>query len=216
MNEFNGFIFDMDGVVVDNHKFHFQAWMEFSRKYNFTLNEEIYRTKFNGKTNLDLFRMIFGNISSEKLNEYSLEKESNYQALYKDQMKPHTGLINFLQKLQGQKKKIALGTSAPTTNVNFTLDHLELRSYFDVIVDGSQVTRGKPDPEVYSLCCQKLNLPPQECIVFEDAVLGIEAGKNAGCRVIGVSTSHTKEELSPFVSEIIKDFHNMDIQLLNS
>ncbi|MDF3820884.1 HAD family phosphatase [Leptospira sp. 96542] len=200
------YIFDMDGVVVNNHKYHFQAWIEFSKKYKFALDETIYRNQFNGKTNADLFRMIFGSIANEKILEYSLEKENTYQRLYESEIKPHTGLIDFLSFLKSQQFKIALGTSAPTTNVNFTLDKLGLRQYFDAIVDGSQVTKGKPDPEVYSLCCQKIGVSPNQCLVFEDSLAGLESGKNAGCSVVGVATSHTKEELSGHAHQIIYDF----------
>ncbi len=205
-----GIIFDMDGVVVDNHKFHFRAWMEFAKKYNFLLNEDIYRKEFNGKTNADLFVMIFGPLNEEQIKEYSHEKETNYQNLYKSFIKAHDGLIPFLEFLKSEKIKIAIGTSAPKSNVDFTLDTLNLRSYFDVIVDGSEVKKGKPDPEVYLKCSSLLGLPPENCLVFEDSIAGLISGKNAGCKIVGVSTSHSAMELKPTVDQIIKDF--TDIQ----
>lgn len=201
-----GFIFDMDGVVVDNHKFHFKAWMEFSKKYNFPLNPQIYRDTYNGKTNADLFRMIFGEISLEQIQNYGAEKENLYQTLYKQEMKPHLGIIEFFQYLKSNQVKLALGTSAPTMNVNFTLDNLNLRSYFDVIIDGSMVTLGKPHPEVYELCAKGLGLNPKDCIVFEDSIAGLQSGKVAGCSIVGVATSHTVEELNTHVDQIISDF----------
>ncbi|PJZ46814.1 HAD family hydrolase [Leptospira brenneri] len=203
-----GFIFDMDGVVVDNHSFHFKAWMEFSKKYNFPLNSEIYRDTFNGKTNSDLFRMIFGDISDKECKLYGDEKESWYQSLYQKEMKPHTGLVDYLKHLKEQKVKIALGTSAPTMNVNFTLDNLSLRHFFDVIIDGSQVSQGKPHPQVYQLCAKELGLDPKDCVVFEDSLAGLESGKSAGCSIIGVATSHTESELKSHVEQIIYDFTN--------
>lgn len=204
-----GFIFDMDGVIVDNHIFHFQAWMEFAKKYNFNLDETKYRNEFNGKTNADLFRMIFGDLSEKQILEYSIEKESNYQSLYKSKIKPHEGVVSFLNYLENRGLKIALGTSAPKSNVDFTLDTLALRQYFEVIVDGSEVKRGKPNKEVYSKCCDALELPPNECIVFEDSIAGLQSGKSAGCQVIGVATSHTEAELLFETKRIIKDFTNL-------
>lgn len=201
-----GAIFDMDGVVVDNHKYHFVAWMKFSEKYNFPLNEEIYRDKFNGKTNADLFKMIFGEISSEKAQELALEKEGMYQRLYFESMKAHTGLIDFLDWLKANKIKIALGTSAPTMNVDFTLDSLKLRHYFEIIVDGPQVSKGKPDPQVYTLCCNRLGLDPSKCVVFEDSLAGLDSGNAAGCKTVGVATSHDAFELKPKTDFIIHDF----------
>jgi beta-phosphoglucomutase len=201
-----GAIFDMDGVVVDNHEFHFKAWLAFSEKYKFPLNQEIYRDKFNGKTNSDLFEMIFGKISSTEKEKYAQEKESLYQRLYGPHMRAHTGLITFLELLKKYKIKIALGTSAPTGNVDFILDTLNLRQYFEVIVDGPQVERGKPDPQVYQLCSLRLGLSPKECVVFEDSLAGLESGKMAGCSIIGVATSHKAYELKPMTDLIIHDF----------
>lgn len=206
MEQIEGIIFDMDGVIVDNHRFHFRAWMEFASKYKFELNDEIYRNDFNGKTNADLFRMIFGKITEEEILAYSLEKEVNYQKLYASEIKPHTGLVEFLKDLKSKNYRIALGTSAPTTNVDFTMNALRIRNYFDVIIDGSQVSKGKPDPEVYLKCAKSLGLHPNHCVVFEDSLAGLLSGKNAGCSIIGVATSHTREELLPTVQNIINDF----------
>lgn len=206
MKNIKGFIFDMDGVVVDNHSYHFKAWMEFASKYKFELNEKIYRDTFNGKTNSDLFKMIFGDISLEQINNYSQEKESNYKKLYEKDMRPLKGLLDFLEFLKFNRFKVALGTSAPTSNVDFTLDKLFLRKYFPVIVDGPQVTHGKPDPEVYTRCATLLELDPKNCVVFEDSLAGLEAGKKAGCQIVGVATSHEAFELKPRTDYIIHDF----------
>lgn len=204
--QIKGVIFDMDGVVVDNHSYHFQAWMEFSQKYRFELNAEIYREKFNGKTNADLFRMIFSNPSDAQMQEYAKEKEGLYQQLYFKDMVPHTGLLDFLEYLQKQRIKIALGTSAPPKNVDFVLDNLKLRQYFEVIVDGTQVEKGKPDPQVYQLCAMKLGFKTQECVVFEDSLAGLESGERAGCMIVAVSTSHQAHELKVKTLNIIHEF----------
>jgi beta-phosphoglucomutase family hydrolase len=206
MKKVKGAIFDMDGVVVDNHRYHFAAWMTFAQRHGFELNADIYREKYNGKTNADLFRMIFGDISETKERDLADEKEGLYQSLYRENMRPHTGLVEFLEYLQKERIKIALGTSAPTMNVDFTLDTLKLRAYFPVIVDGPQVQRGKPDPQVYQLCAARLGLEPRDCVVFEDSLAGLESGLRAGCHVIGVATSHQPYELETKTSKIIFDF----------
>ncbi|HXH74826.1 MAG TPA: HAD family phosphatase [Bacteriovoracaceae bacterium] len=206
MSNIKGAIFDMDGVVVDNHRYHFAAWMSFSERHKFKLNADIYREQFNGKTNSDLFRLIFGEISDEQVRKYAEEKEGFYRSLYREHMKAHTGLIEFLDYLEKNKIKIALGTSAPVENVDFTLDTLNLRKYFPVIVDGSQVDKGKPDPQVYLLCAYKLGLEPKECVVFEDSMAGLESGARAGCTIVGIATSHKAFELIPQTDKIIHDF----------
>jgi beta-phosphoglucomutase len=207
MSKFKGVIFDMDGVIVDNHHYHFCAWVEFSKRYHFELNEEIYRDKFNGKTNKDLFKMVFGeDITENAIQKYAEEKEGLYHDLYREHMKAHTGLLDFLEYLRAHQIRMALGTSAPTMNVDFILDHLKLRQYFATIVDGSQVDKGKPDPQVYQLCVNKLGLEPKECVVFEDSLAGLESGERAGCTIIAVATSHKASELKPKTDNIIHDF----------
>ncbi len=201
-----GIIFDMDGVVVDNHQYHFKAWMAFSEKYKFELSSQIYRDKFNGKTNADLFKMIFGDITAVQAKSYADEKEGMYKKLYAEHMKAHTGLLDFLDYLKKQRIKIALGTSAPTENVDFTLDTLRLRHYFEVIVDGPQVSKGKPDPQVYQLCAMKMGLETNTCVVFEDSLAGLESGERAGCKIVGVATSHEAYELKVKTDLIIHDF----------
>lgn len=204
--KFKAAIFDMDGVVVANHAYHFQAWMEFAKNHQFELNEQIYREKFNGKTNADLFRMIFQNPSQEEMDRLAAEKEGLYQELYLPHMKAHTGLIDFLDWLKVNRIKIALGTSAPTGNVDFVLDKLKLRQYFEVIVDGTQVSFGKPDPQVYQLCAAKLGVEPKHGVVFEDSLAGLESGERAGCTIIAVATSHQAHELEVKTANIIHDF----------
>lgn len=204
--KFKGVIFDMDGVVVDNHQYHFKAWMDFATKYKFKLNDQIYRDQFNGKTNADLFKMIFGDISPEEVKRYADEKEGQYQQIYLPHMLPHKGLVEFLDFLIQSKIKIALGTSAPPQNVDFVLDRLNLRKYFQIIVDGTQVERGKPDPQVYQLCAMKLGLESRDCVVIEDSLAGLESGKRAGSSLVGVATSHTPLELKTMTEAIIFDF----------
>ncbi len=206
MSNLKGFIFDMDGVVVDNHQYHFKAWMDFAAKYKFPLNEEIYREKFNGKTNADLFKMIFGDVSESQIQAYAEEKESHYKKIYEKDMKPLKGIVDFLEFLNAQGYKVALGTSAPPGNVDFVLDKLFLRKFFHTIVDGTMVLNGKPNPEVYLKCATKLDLDPKSCVVFEDSLAGLESGARAGCKIVGVATSHEAVELKPKTEHIIHDF----------
>lgn len=198
----------MDGVIVDNHHYHFKAWMALSKKYNFKLDEIIYRDEYNGKTNRELFAKIFSGISTTRIDELSYEKEMLYQDVYKNEMKPIDGLIEFLNHLKDHSIKIALGTSAPTYNVEFVLDQLNLRKYFEVIVDGKDVQKGKPDPEVYLTCAKNLKVSNNQTIVFEDSISGLISGKTAGSKIVGVATSHRREELLAYTNEVINDFQN--------
>ena len=107
-----------------------------------------------------------------------------------------------------------VGTSAPVENVNFTLDGLSIRSYFRGVVDDRAVTKGKPDPEVYLKCASLAERDPKNCIVFEDAVSGIIAGKAAGAKVIGLATSHKREELEADL--IVDNFESVNLEVIKT
>lgn len=199
-------IFDMDGVIVDNHQFHFDAFVEFGKRHHITITREGFSPNF-GKTNSQIMEALFGKPMSEvEIKALADEKEQIYRDLYKPHIKPVKGLPELLAKAASRGIPIAMGTSAPTENVVFTLAETGLGKYFEVITDSSMIKRGKPDPEVYLATADRLGKKPSECIVFEDSIAGIEAGKAAGMKVIGLATTHSREELSGYVNDIFPDF----------
>lgn len=207
-----GIIFDMDGVIVDNHRYHMEAWKTFCKKYDIPLTEEDYRDNINGRTAPAIMQYLFGEeITSDKVLAYTIEKESLYRKLFAPYLALTPGLKAFMDRAQVAGLPMAVATSAPTENVDFTLDGLRIRRYFSAILDQHAVTKGKPDPEVYLKACQALNLPADNCVVFEDAISGIKAGLAAGCTVIGVATSHQKEELT-ISKKNIYDFNEITIE----
>jgi beta-phosphoglucomutase len=202
-------IFDMDGVIVDNHEFHFKAWKEFCEKYGIHLNEDDFKENINGRTISEVVSFVFKKeLSAKEIKDYGDEKESMYRNIYKDYIKPVRGIEDFLRHLKGENVKVAVATSAPTVNVDFTLDTLNLRRYFDLIIDSTFVEKGKPDPQVYLVTAEKLGMAPERCIVFEDSVSGIKAGKNAGMWVIGLETTHEAKDIEE-ADAIIKDFEGL-------
>lgn len=202
------FIFDMDGVVVDSNPYHKIALKQFCKKYGHDLDEEQLRKRIYGRANKDWIPDIFGEISQEKLKAYEEEKEALFRELYKDDIRPLDGLITFLEEASALKIPCAIATSAPRANVDFTLSKTGTEKYFPVILDESFVTRGKPDPEIYLKTAQALHFPPEQCVVFEDSLAGVAAGKAAGCRVVGISTTHSPEELSN-TDWVVPDFRNL-------
>ncbi len=206
-----GIIFDMDGVVVDNHHYHLKAWQAFCKKYGLPLTEDDYRDNINGRTAPAIMAYLFGdNLNSQQVLDYTDEKESLYRELYAPHLQPTPGLSKFLSDASDHHIPMAVATSAPTENVEFTLDGLDIRSFFKIVIDQHRVTHGKPHPEVYTKACQALELPPEQCVVFEDAISGIKAGNAAGCHVVGVATSHKPHELTP-VKMTINDFRDITI-----
>ncbi len=199
-----GLIFDMDGVIVDNHEFHYLAWKKLGEKYGIDISPDYYRNNMNGRTIRELVRTVFKDVPDIDMGHLGEEKESTYRELYKDLMTPNKGLLEFLDLAKAEGIPMVVGTSAPLINVEFTIDRLNLRHYFVDILDERAVTLGKPHPEIYLKCASAINRDPSACIVFEDAVSGIQAGKAAGSKVVGVATSHAREELDADL--IIDDF----------
>lgn len=209
------FIFDMDGVLVDSNPFHKISLKQFCKKYGHDLNEEQLREKIYGRTNKDWIVNVFGKLSPEKLQAYEDEKEALFRELYKNDIKPLPGLIGFLDSLNTLSIPRAIATSAPRDNVDFTLSKTKTESYFPVILDESFVTIGKPHPEIYLKTAAALGFKPEDCIVFEDSLSGVKSARSAGCKVVGISTTHTEEELHE-TDLVVNDFINLDPKTLIS
>jgi|TARA_B110000090_G_scaffold199603_1_gene239694 beta-phosphoglucomutase len=207
-----GLLFDMDGVIVDNHIFHYKSWQALAKNYDLDLNEEDYRNHMNGRTIGEVVRFLQKDVSEEEVKKIGIEKEVLYRDLYQPFLTPTKGLWSFLSNAQEHKIPMCIGTSAPKENVSFTINGLGLGHYFKSVLDDRSVTKGKPNPEIYQKCAQSIGLPNEQCIVFEDALAGIEAGKAAGSKVIALATSHKRAELNADL--VINDFSEIDVQTL--
>ena len=202
-------IFDMDGVLVDSNPYHKIALHQFCAKYGYHLTEEGLRNKIYGRTNKEWITNLFGTLPPDQLAQYGEEKEALYRELFDKDIQPVAGLLDFLHLLNKHKIPRAIGTSAPWSNVDFTLSKTGTQSFFHIILDESHVTHSKPNPEIYINVAKRLGLPPQQCIVFEDSLSGVISAKQAGAKVVGITTTHTPAELSE-TDLIINDFKNLD------
>lgn len=208
MNPF-AFVFDMDGVIVDTNPYHKIALRQFAEKYGYFLDEEGLIKKIYGRTNKEWIPNLFGRaMAPEEVSRYGEEKEKLFRDLYEKDIVEVSGLTKFLEKAAQLGVTMAIGTSAPRSNVDFVLHHTGIGKFFPVILDKSHVTHGKPNPEIYLNCAAALKLPPAQCIVFEDSLSGVAAGKAAGCPVVGIATTHTAEELATKVT--MKNFTELD------
>ena len=199
-------LFDMDGVIVDNHKFHLKSWLGFFEKHNIHMSEEEYKANVNGRRMENILPdLLSREMSDEEVWDVGEEKEALYRELYRPHIKPTAGLVTFLAEVTRQRILRTVSTSAPPANVDFTLKHTGLRRYFSTIIDATMVTQGKPHPEVYLKSAEALGVEPAQCVVFEDAILGIQAGKNAGMKVVGVATTHSRAELEAEDTDLVID-----------
>jgi HAD superfamily hydrolase (TIGR01509 family) len=198
----------MDGVLVDSNPIHKIALKQFCREHGYDLSEKDLREKIYGRTNRDWLLNLFGDLEEQTIKKYAEEKEALFRSLYTE-IKPLKGLIPFLDRLDTIKIDRAIATSAPRANVDFTLEKTNTGRYFKTILDDSFVTEGKPNPQIYLKSADALGFNPANCVVFEDSLSGVKAGKRAGCKVVGITTTHTPEELNE-TDLVIDDFEGLD------
>jgi HAD superfamily hydrolase (TIGR01509 family) len=199
------FVFDMDGVIVDTNPYHKIALRQFAEKYGYVLSEEELVKKIYGRTNKEWIPNLFGrSLAPDEVSRYGEEKEQLFRDLYERDVKEVSGLTPFLEQAQRLGIRMAIGTSAPRSNVDFVLQHTGISRFFPIILDESHVTHGKPNPEIYINCAAALKFSPAQCIVFEDSLSGVAAGRAAGSPVVGIATTHSAAELGTEVT--MKDF----------
>jgi beta-phosphoglucomutase len=181
-------IFDLDGVVVDSMPTHTLAWERYLELNG--IDPRNVEARMHGKRNDDLVRDLFGaHLTSEIVFEHGAAKERLFRELIGSTLEAKLvpGIREFLAAAS-KTVPLAVGTNAEPANVDFILNGAGIRKYFRAIVDGSQVARAKPAPDVYLRCAELMDVDPANCIVFEDSPVGIEAARAAGMRVAGLLT----------------------------
>ncbi len=185
----------MDGVLAANSDYHVKAWTEFAREYGCDLSEDNIKQRL-GYNNREYMRFVLNRDPTEsEVRDATERKEALYREIYASALVAPAGLITLLESFRRAGFVCGVATSAPAANVDFVIDGLGIRHYFTEIVDASHVKQCKPDPETYLLAASRLNTSPSECIVFEDAIAGIQSGKGAGMKVVAITTSYPAEVL---------------------
>lgn len=204
-------IFDMDGVIVDTNPHHKTAWRDYYERYGKTLSDDEFVEHISGKHNSHIIAHLFTGqtLTPEEVTRLSYEKEALFRELYRSEIVAVAGLVDFLKALKAAGIRTAVATSAPVDNLDFVMDALDIRQYFDVLLNESMVSHPKPDPEIYQKAMTLLGVEPADSVVFEDSMTGIQAGKASGATVVGVATTQTPDELWPFVDDVIHDFTEM-------
>jgi HAD superfamily hydrolase (TIGR01509 family) len=188
-------VFDLDGTLVDNIAFHFDAFRALAGRLGLTMDAATFQS-FNGLKNADIFPRFLGRaLSDAEVQALSDEKEESYRALYRPKMAAHRGAGELLLRLAEGGVKLAVASSAPPANRAMVLDGLGWAARFDVVV-ASEGLRGKPAPDIFLAAADRLGVPPSRCVAFEDAVNGIQAAVSAGMLTVGVTTNVSALELA--------------------
>ncbi|TAE75073.1 MAG: beta-phosphoglucomutase [Bacteroidetes bacterium] len=209
-------LFDLDGVIVDTAKYHFLAWKRLAKEWNFDLTEE-QNEHLKGVSRTESLEIIL------KLAQHTLSKEAFDKALedknecfleFVNQMNENEileGVTDFLNQLKQNNIPFSLASSSK--NAKNILQKIGLFEKFDAIVDGNDIVNGKPHPEIFEKAAKALNTEPKKCVVFEDAVAGVQAGKRAGMKVIGIGEKEVLHEADIVIKNLteisIQDLKNM-------
>jgi beta-phosphoglucomutase len=189
-------IFDMDGTLVDNMRFHAEAWLTVAQKLGSTLTVESFEREYAGKKNEELIPLLSeAPLSEAEIARIAEEKEQLYRAAYAPHMAPLAGFSELVAALRVQGIKLLVATAAPRPNRDFTFEGLKLHDVFDAVVGAEDVTRGKPSPDIFLRAAELAGEPPSACLVVEDAINGVRAGRAAGMDVVAVLTTTPAELL---------------------
>ncbi len=191
MGKIRACIFDLDGVVVDTAKYHYKAWKQMAGELGFNFTEED-NERLKGVSRMDSLNILLeiGNIklSEEKKLHYADQKNTWYKEyimkMTPDEILP--GVIDFFKDLKSAGIKISLGSASK--NAVTILEKINILNWFDLVIDGTKTSKAKPDPEVFLLGAQGLDIDPAECVVFEDAEAGVKAALNAGMYCVGIGS----------------------------
>ena len=189
-------VFDMDGVLVNNAPFHREAWRRLAREEGFALTDpEFWRQAIGRPVEEAVPRILGRPVPPAEAARLAQRKTALYHELADGQAPPVPGVVAFVRALAARGVPRALATSAVADSAARILAGIGLDAVFPVQVTAGQVQRGKPDPEVYLTAAARLGVAPAACVVFEDAVVGVEAARRAGMAVVGLTTAHAAAEL---------------------
>ena len=199
----------MDGVLIDNTPYQARAFQLLFRDLGLTTNARQLLRRLNGMPATDILKTVFQHsVPHKQLAEYTAQREFLYRTLYWHKRRELPGLSNFLHAARAAGHPIGLGTGSGAATIGYILDHLKLRPLFDVVIGQDDVPKGKPHPDTYLAAATRLGVQPENCIVFEDALLGEQAAYRAGMRCIAVATTlKAKDFQAPLT--VINDFTDL-------
>lgn len=215
--KYDALIFDMDGTLVHNMPTHNLAWQDVLAEAGVHIDVDEFNRATTGKKNLEILRMMLGpQISEVDVAYWGERKETLYRERFALCREPLPGLLDLLEQAHRLGLPLAVASAAPPENIDFILDELDLRRHFQAVVGGQDVQHGKPNPEIFLKSARILGVAPERCLVFEDALAGIEAAQRAGMDAVMLCTTIDATEVAgqAHVLCAVPDFTHLDLLTL--
>ena len=207
-------IFDMDGVVVETVQMHFQAWKRMFEERGKSFTFDQYKAKVDGIPRIDGARAILGDLPPVELNRACDLKQGYFlELLEKEKVPAYEGTVALIRAIRGAGHKAALISSSK--NLPRITASAGVADIWDVIVNGSEITRGKPDPQIFLMAADRLGFLSRDCVVFEDAVQGVVAAKRAGSKCVGIDRYDDPKRLSK-ADIVVADLSEISLERLDS
>ena len=189
-------IFDVDGVLIDSYQAHYKSWLQMFAEHGVSFTEQEFRGTF-GRTSHDIIAALYGSdLSDADIRTWDDLKEALYRDIIRESFPAIDGAVELLDALHAAGFHLGVGSSGPPENIALTLECLGRANLFDAVVTRIDVTRGKPDPQVFQIAGERLDAEPGQCVVVEDAPAGIEAANRAGMASVALTGTATRAELS--------------------
>lgn len=202
-------IFDMDGVLIDSYRAHFEAWRAMGRELGRDLTQEQFAPTF-GRRNAELMKDLWGDaVPDDRVDGWGDWKEATYREILLADFPAMDGAVALVEALRAAGFALAVGSSGPPANVACALEGLKCGDLFDATVDGAEVSRGKPHPEVFLKAAAKLGVPPARCAVVEDSLAGLEAARRAGMIPIGLTGTFPRERLNGHAALVVESLREL-------
>ena len=207
-------VFDMDGVLVNSHPTHHAAWREFLHSLGTEVSEHELAFILEGRTRNEILRHFLGDLPEEELQCYGKRKDEIFRGM-EHRIAPVSGVLEFVEKLNARGIACAVATSASEIRTCSTIERMGLGGWFQAIITAGDVSAGKPDPAVYRLACERMNIAPRDALAFDDARAGVQAAVFAGLRCIGVAPNgYSRQLLDAGAESVISDFIDLAIDSL--
>jgi len=207
------FLFDLNGTMINDMSYHITAWHRIMNELGAHITLERMKQECYGKNHEVIERILPGKFTEEEKTKMSFEKERQYQTEFRPYLKLIDGLDKFLSDAVQRGIKLGIGSAAIMFNIDFVLDGLGIRDYFDAIVSADDVSKSKPNAETWLKCSDKLKVAPAQCLVFEDSPKGAESARNAGMKCVIITNLHKKEEFQKYENVVgfVNDFNDISI-----